>query len=173
MHQRPRDRRGEPRLAWCRLDAEVELVLARGGEHEAGPFQQQPELGFGMRRPDMSHDPPAPIDVLGDLHRRRARGRPHPPHPRHRPSLGHQLVPQLTTPATHRCRSASCGPVDRSMVTEVRSGSRNPTETFRHADESDQVRWLTPEQIDQLDLHPSMRLRLTHALDEAERPYIG
>lgn len=43
----------------------------------------------------------------------------------------------------------------------------------RTSDESDEVRWLTPEQIDGLNLHPSMRLRLSHALSGAERPFIG
>lgn len=41
------------------------------------------------------------------------------------------------------------------------------------SDESDRVEWLTPDQADQVDLHPSMRLRLTHALDGADRPYLG
>lgn len=39
--------------------------------------------------------------------------------------------------------------------------------------ESDQVEWLTPEEIEELDLHPSMRLRLAHALSNAGRPVIG
>ena len=43
----------------------------------------------------------------------------------------------------------------------------------RISSESSEVEWLTPEQIEQLDLHPSMRLRLRHALGEVERPVIG
>lgn len=39
--------------------------------------------------------------------------------------------------------------------------------------ESREVRWLTPEEIAALDVHPSMRLRLEHALSERERPFIG
>jgi len=39
--------------------------------------------------------------------------------------------------------------------------------------ESDEVEWLTPEQIESLDLHPSMRLRLEHALRRSGRPFIG
>lgn len=39
--------------------------------------------------------------------------------------------------------------------------------------ESDRVEWLTREQIEGLNLHPSMRLRLTHALQDTGRPYIG
>lgn len=43
----------------------------------------------------------------------------------------------------------------------------------RTSSESSEVEWLTPEQIEQLDLHPSMRLRLHHALSDVERPFIG
>lgn len=43
----------------------------------------------------------------------------------------------------------------------------------RTSSESSEVEWLTPEQIEQLDLHPSMRLRLQHALSDVERPFIG
>jgi 8-oxo-dGTP pyrophosphatase MutT (NUDIX family) len=39
--------------------------------------------------------------------------------------------------------------------------------------ESDEVEWLAPEQIDGLNLHPSMRLRLKHALSDSGRPFIG
>ncbi len=39
--------------------------------------------------------------------------------------------------------------------------------------ESDKVEWLTPEQIESLDLHPSMRLRLEHALRKSGQPFIG
>ncbi|MBC9822555.1 NUDIX hydrolase [Terrabacter sp. MAHUQ-38] len=43
----------------------------------------------------------------------------------------------------------------------------------RTSSESSEVEWLTPEQIEQLDLHPSMRLRLQHALAGSQRPFIG
>lgn len=43
----------------------------------------------------------------------------------------------------------------------------------RTSSESDEVEWLTPEQIDRLNLHPSMRLRLAHALQDTTRPFIG
>ena len=43
----------------------------------------------------------------------------------------------------------------------------------RTSSESSEVEWLTPEEIDQLDLHPSMRLRLQHALTRADGPFIG
>ncbi|MEH1017752.1 NUDIX domain-containing protein [Micromonospora sp. CPCC 206060] len=39
--------------------------------------------------------------------------------------------------------------------------------------ESRQVRWVDPAQLDQLDIHPSMRLRIDHALEERATPYIG
>ena len=43
----------------------------------------------------------------------------------------------------------------------------------RTSDESSEVEWLTPDEISRLNLHPSMRLRLAHALEEASRPHIG
>ena len=45
--------------------------------------------------------------------------------------------------------------------------------TPRTSSESSEVEWLTPEQIEQLDVHPSMRLRLQHALSDSGRPFIG
>lgn len=41
------------------------------------------------------------------------------------------------------------------------------------SDETSKVEWLTPQQIESLDLHPSMRLRLQHALSPDQRPFIG
>ena len=43
----------------------------------------------------------------------------------------------------------------------------------RTSSESKEVEWLTTEQIEQLDLHPSMRLRLQHALAAGQGPVIG
>ncbi|WP_404385268.1 NUDIX domain-containing protein [Knoellia locipacati] len=43
----------------------------------------------------------------------------------------------------------------------------------RTSEESSEVEWLTPDKISRLNLHPSMRLRLAHALEEASRPHIG
>lgn len=43
----------------------------------------------------------------------------------------------------------------------------------RTSGESDEVEWLTQEQIEGLNLHPSMRLRLGHALSDAKRPHVG
>ena len=39
--------------------------------------------------------------------------------------------------------------------------------------ESREVVWLAPEEIDKLDMHPSMRMRLQHALERPSTPYIG
>ena len=41
------------------------------------------------------------------------------------------------------------------------------------SDESDRVEWVDSEKLDELDLHPSMRLRISHALARNERPVIG
>lgn len=43
----------------------------------------------------------------------------------------------------------------------------------RTSSESSEVVWLGAEAIDQLDMHPSMRLRLQHALERRDTPYIG
>ncbi|MDH6705322.1 ADP-ribose pyrophosphatase YjhB (NUDIX family) [Kitasatospora sp. MAA19] len=45
---------------------------------------------------------------------------------------------------------------------------------LRTSSESKEVRWVNPADLDDLDIHPSMRLRITHGLasDRAE-PYIG
>ena len=43
----------------------------------------------------------------------------------------------------------------------------------RTSDESDQVEWVDPKELDELQLHPSMRLRIAHALAGNERPFIG
>ncbi|MFF3853566.1 NUDIX hydrolase [Micromonospora sp. NPDC002575] len=39
--------------------------------------------------------------------------------------------------------------------------------------ESRDVRWVDPADLDQLDIHPSMRLRIDHALLDQANPYIG
>lgn len=39
--------------------------------------------------------------------------------------------------------------------------------------ESREVRWVGPAGLDQLDIHPSMRLRIDHALANRATPYIG
>ena len=81
-------------LARGRLDTKIELALPAIAQQQPRPLQQNPELGIGMSRAHVRNDPPTPMDVLSDLHGRRTRGRPHPPYPRHTPTLGHSLVPQ-------------------------------------------------------------------------------
>lgn len=45
---------------------------------------------------------------------------------------------------------------------------------LRTSSESKEVRWVDPSDLDHLDIHPSMRLRISHGLDGARRePYIG
>ncbi|WP_248580049.1 NUDIX domain-containing protein [Nocardioides sp. InS609-2] len=43
----------------------------------------------------------------------------------------------------------------------------------RTSSETREVRWLNRNEIDELDLHPSMRARLEHALSNRGRPSIG
>ncbi|WP_367320812.1 NUDIX domain-containing protein [Streptomyces sp. HUAS ZL42] len=46
--------------------------------------------------------------------------------------------------------------------------------TLRTSSESKQVRWVCPADLDGLDIHPSMMLRIRHGLDESrQEPYIG
>ncbi|AUY51932.1 NUDIX domain-containing protein [Streptomyces sp. CB01881] len=46
--------------------------------------------------------------------------------------------------------------------------------TLRTSEESKEVRWVPPADLDALDIHPSMRLRIAHGLDvERGQPYIG
>ncbi|HWG98719.1 MAG TPA: NUDIX domain-containing protein [Pilimelia sp.] len=41
------------------------------------------------------------------------------------------------------------------------------------SDESSEVRWVSREQLEQLPMHPSMRLRIDHGFEERAKPYIG
>ena len=43
----------------------------------------------------------------------------------------------------------------------------------RTSAESREVAWVGVEELERLDMHPSMRLRLAHALAGLERPFIG
>ncbi|WP_406308577.1 NUDIX domain-containing protein [Streptomyces sp. NBC_00121] len=46
--------------------------------------------------------------------------------------------------------------------------------SLRTSSESKEVRWIDPADLSCLDIHPSMRLRITHGLDDSRRePYIG
>ncbi|SKD28632.1 Putative MutT/NUDIX-like protein [Mycobacteroides abscessus subsp. massiliense] len=39
--------------------------------------------------------------------------------------------------------------------------------------ESTDIAWTAPDDIGQLDMHPSMRLRITHYLEQRPAPYLG
>ncbi|GAA4542025.1 NUDIX domain-containing protein [Pseudonocardia xishanensis] len=41
----------------------------------------------------------------------------------------------------------------------------------RTSDESSEVRWVDPAQLDELDIHPSIRLRIDHGLQERTEPF--
>lgn len=43
----------------------------------------------------------------------------------------------------------------------------------RTSSESDRVEWVESEKLDGLELHPSMRLRIAHALAYGDRPVVG
>ncbi|MFJ3769828.1 NUDIX domain-containing protein [Streptomyces sp. NPDC090082] len=46
--------------------------------------------------------------------------------------------------------------------------------SLRTSSESKEVRWMAPADLDDLDIHPSMRLRIQHGLDKSRgEPYIG
>ena len=46
--------------------------------------------------------------------------------------------------------------------------------TLRSSDEASEVRWLAATDLDRLDIHPSMRLRIQHGTDRSlTTPYIG
>lgn len=46
--------------------------------------------------------------------------------------------------------------------------------SLRTSSESKEVRWVNPADLDDLDIHPSMRLRIRHGLDGSRRePYLG
>ncbi len=43
----------------------------------------------------------------------------------------------------------------------------------RTSKESSEVRWVRPEDLERLNMHPSMRLRIQHALENRDAPFIG
>lgn len=45
--------------------------------------------------------------------------------------------------------------------------------TLRTSSESREVAWVQPDDLADLDIHPSMRLRIEHALAGLARPHIG
>lgn len=44
---------------------------------------------------------------------------------------------------------------------------------LRVSDESTEVRWVPPDELDQLRLHHTQLLRLQHYLERRDRPYLG
>jgi 8-oxo-dGTP pyrophosphatase MutT (NUDIX family) len=44
---------------------------------------------------------------------------------------------------------------------------------LRTSSESRRVHWVPPARLGTLDIHPSMRLRIEHGLQEREQPYVG
>lgn len=43
----------------------------------------------------------------------------------------------------------------------------------RSSSETSQARWVSPDSLESLKVHPSMRLRIDHALRHEAQPYIG
>jgi ADP-ribose pyrophosphatase YjhB (NUDIX family) len=41
------------------------------------------------------------------------------------------------------------------------------------SDESSEVRWIRQNELDALNIHPSMRLRVNHGYEQRPQPYIG
>lgn len=41
------------------------------------------------------------------------------------------------------------------------------------SEESSEVRWVAQGELDELPIHPSMRLRIDHGYEDREEPYIG
>lgn len=58
-----------------------------------------------------------------------------------------------------------------SLCFEARWVDGSPRED---GSETKEVRWVSPADLDQLSIHPSMRLRINHAIDpRRETPYLG
>jgi ADP-ribose pyrophosphatase YjhB (NUDIX family) len=43
--------------------------------------------------------------------------------------------------------------------------------TLKTSNESKEVHWVNPSQLEQLDIHPSIRLRIQHGLGTQQKPY--
>ncbi|MCK2237829.1 MULTISPECIES: NUDIX domain-containing protein [unclassified Crossiella] len=44
---------------------------------------------------------------------------------------------------------------------------------LRTSNESSDVQWISPEDIEELDMHPSIRLRIEHGLARLEKPFFS
>lgn len=56
-----------------------------------------------------------------------------------------------------------------SICFRARYVSGQPTPS----DESSEVRWIPRDELDDLSIHPSMRLRIDHGFESRQQPYIG
>jgi 8-oxo-dGTP pyrophosphatase MutT (NUDIX family) len=56
-----------------------------------------------------------------------------------------------------------------SLVFSARAIGGEPTPSS----ESSEVRWVAPDELGELTMHPSMRQRVAHYLEDRDRPYIG
>jgi hypothetical protein len=65
------------------LNTELEDALGRVVQQLTGALEEQAEFGLRMRGADVFHDLLPAAHILGDLHCRRSRARPHPPDERH------------------------------------------------------------------------------------------
>ncbi len=45
--------------------------------------------------------------------------------------------------------------------------------TLTTSDESTRVEWVAREQVEQLDIHPTVRMRITHGFERRDQPYLG
>ncbi|MFE3618312.1 DNA mismatch repair protein MutT, partial [Streptomyces anulatus] len=63
---------------------------------------------------------------------------------------------------------SSCGPTQRRSAT----ASSAPTD-LAISDESTELRFVAPSELDSLDMHHTQRLRLTHYLAGRSAPYLG
>ena len=43
----------------------------------------------------------------------------------------------------------------------------------RTSNESSEVEWVDPQDLGDLDMHPSMRMRIQHALEDRDAPFLG
>ena len=43
----------------------------------------------------------------------------------------------------------------------------------RSSSESSEARWVSPDSLQNLKIHPSMQLRINHALEQESQPYLG
>jgi hypothetical protein len=105
-----------------RVDLQIQDPLAGIAQQVIRLLQKHPELGLGMRRPDVLHDPLPSTGVLGDLHRRRPRRRPHPPDERHPRTLEEPRLVREDAPSRRRHRrSQPCGTALPRTVSQLRT----------------------------------------------------